>query len=155
MSIYDIDVNTINGEKTTLEEYRNNWLLIVNTASKCGLVNQLEGLQELHENYKEDGLVVLGFPCDQFMHQEPLDSEGIKTFCQMNYSVTFPLYEKIKVNGSDTHPLYASLKDSTGGKKIKWNYTKFLLAPEAESIERFAPTDTPEKIEEKLKPVLK
>lgn len=147
MSLYDIEVTTIDGEKTTLEEYRHNWLLIVNTASKCGLVGQLEGLQELYDKYREEGLVILGFPCDQFMNQEPLDNEGVKEFCQMNYSVSFPLYEKIKVNGSDAHPLYVYLKEQTGGKSIKWNFTKFLISPDEASIERFAPVTTPEKIE--------
>lgn len=147
MSVYDIEVTTIDGVNTTLEEYRNNWLLIVNTASKCGLVGQLEGLQELYDKYHEKGLVILGFPCDQFMNQEPLDNEGVKEFCQMNYSVSFPLYEKIKVNGSNTHPLYAYLKEQTGGKSIKWNFTKFLVSPEEGKIERFAPVTPPEKIE--------
>lgn len=150
MSIYNIEVTTIDGKKVTLEDYRENWLLIVNTASKCGLASQLEGLQELYDKYQEDGLVVLGFPCDQFMNQEPLDSEGIKSFCQMNYSVSFPLFEKIKVNGPDTHPLYVHLKEQTGKKSIKWNYTKFLVAPGEESVTKFAPVTTPDKVEKEL-----
>lgn len=150
MNIYDIEVTTIDGKKTTLNEYKANWMLIVNTASKCGLVGQLEGLQELHDTYHKEGLVVLGFPCNQFLNQEPLDNEGVKEFCQMNYSVSFPLYEKIKVNGPDAHPLYTLLKEETGGKKIKWNFTKFLVSPGADSIKRFAPTVSPEKIEKSL-----
>ncbi|MCC5894657.1 MAG: glutathione peroxidase [Alkalibacterium sp.] len=150
MSMYETEVITIDGNATDLSEYKDNWLLIVNTASKCGLVNQLEGLEYLYKKYKDKGLIVLGFPCDQFMGQEPLNSEGIKQFCSMNFNVTFPLFEKIKVNGSGAHPLFQHLKRETGGKSVKWNFTKFLINPEDESVIRFAPVTTPDKIEKEL-----
>ncbi|GAB2319413.1 glutathione peroxidase [Alkalibacterium sp. s-m-22] len=151
MDLYDIEVETIEGKKQTLDEYRDNWLIIVNTASKCGLVGQLEGLQSIYNAYKDKGVQVLGFPCDQFMNQEPLENDEIKEFCTMNYSVTFPLFKKIKVNGNDAHPLYKYLKEQTGGKMIKWNYTKFLIGPQESVIERFSPVSGPEKVEEELK----
>lgn len=151
MDLYDIEVETIEGKKQTLDEYRDNWLIIVNTASKCGLVGQLEGLQSIYNAYKDKGVRVLGFPCDQFMNQEPLENDEIKEFCTMNYSVTFPLFKKIKVNGNDAHPLYKYLKEQTGGKMIKWNYTKFLIGPQESVIERFSPVSGPEKVEEELK----
>ncbi|SDK83046.1 glutathione peroxidase [Alkalibacterium thalassium] len=151
MDLYDIEVETIEGKKQTLDEYRDNWLIIVNTASKCGLVGQLEGLQSIYNAYKDKGVRVLGFPCDQFMNQEPLENDEIKEFCTMNYSVTFPLFKKIKVNGNDAHPLYKYLKEQTGGKMIKWNYTKFIIGPQESVIERFSPVSGPEKVEEELK----
>ena len=151
MDLYDIEVETIEGKKQTLDEYRDNWLIIVNTASKCGLVGQLEGLQSIYNAYKDKGVQVLGFPCDQFMNQEPLENDEIKEFCTMNYSVTFPLFKKIKVNGNDAHPLYKYLKEQTGGKMIKWNYTKFIIGPQESVIERFSPVSGPEKVEEELK----
>ncbi|GEN50961.1 glutathione peroxidase [Alkalibacterium pelagium] len=151
MDLYDIEVETIEGKKQTLDEYRDNWLIIVNTASKCGLVGQLEGLQSIYNAYKDKGVRVLGFPCDQFMNQEPLENDEIKEFCTMNYNVTFPLFKKIKVNGNDAHPLYKYLKEQTGGKMIKWNYTKFLIGPQESVIERFSPVSGPEKVEEELK----
>lgn len=151
MELYDIEVETIEGKKQTLDEFRDDWLIIVNTASKCGLVGQLEGLQSIYDAYKDKGVRVLGFPCDQFMNQEPLENDEIKEFCTMNYSVTFPLFKKIKVNGNDAHPLYKYLKEQTGGKMIKWNYTKFLIGPQESVIERFSPVSGPEKVEEELK----
>lgn len=151
MDLYDIEVETIEGKKQTLDEFRDDWLIIVNTASKCGLVGQLEGLQSIYDAYKDKGVRVLGFPCDQFMNQEPLENDEIKEFCTMNYSVTFPLFKKIKVNGNDAHPLYKYLKEQTGGKMIKWNYTKFLIGPQESVIERFSPVSGPEKVEEELK----
>lgn len=151
MDLYDIEVETIERKKQTLDEYRDNWLIIVNTASKCGLVGQLEGLQSIYNAYKDKGVRVLGFPCDQFMNQEPLENDEIKEFCTMNYSVTFPLFKKIKVNGNDAHPLYKYLKEQTGGKMIKWNYTKFIIGPQESVIERFSPVSGPEKVEEELK----
>ncbi len=151
MDLYDIEVETIEGKKQTLDEYRDNWLIIVNTASKCGLVGQLEGLQSIYNAYKDKGVRVLGFPCDQFMNQEPLENDEIKEFCTMNYSVTFPLFKKIKVNGNDAHPLYKYLKEQTGGKMVKWNYTKFIIGPQESVIERFSPVSGPEKVEEELK----
>ena len=151
MDLYDIEVETIEGKKQTLDEYRDNWLIIVNTASKCGLVGQLEGLQSIYNAYKDKGVRVLGFPCDQFMNQEPLENDEIKEFCTMNYSVTKKKKKKIKVNGNDAHPLYKYLKEQTGGKMIKWNYTKFLIGPQESVIERFSPVSGPEKVEEELK----
>lgn len=155
MNLYDIEVDTIEGKKQNLGEYKDNWLIIVNTASKCGLVGQLEGLQNIYDTYGDEGVKVLGFPCDQFMNQEPLENDEIKEFCSMNYNVTFPLFEKIKVNGNDAHPLYKYLKEQTGGKMIKWNYTKFLIGPQESVIERFSPVSGPEKVEEELKKRMK
>lgn len=155
MSIYDIEVTRINGEKQKLSDYKENYMVIVNTASKCGLVGQLEALEELYQELKEEGVVVLGFPSNQFMNQEPLDNEEIQSFCQTSYNVSFPLYEKIDVNGETAHPLYKHLVKETKNKKIKWNFTKFLVAPNEESITRFAPTTSPGKIKKEIEALIK
>lgn len=145
MSIYDIEVTQINGNKQQLSDYRDKYMVIVNTASQCGLVGQLEDLEELYQAFKEEGVVVLGFPSNQFMNQEPLGNEEIQTFCETTYNVSFPLFEKIDVNGDSAHPIYQYLVKETKNKKIKWNFTKFLVAPEEASITRFAPTTSPKK----------
>ncbi len=130
-SIYDIPVTALDGTATTLAPYRGQVLLIVNVASKCGFTGQYKGLEELHRTYKDRGLVVLGFPCNQFMGQEPGDAYEIKQFCSLKYDVTFPMFAKVNVNGSDTHPLYKYLKRAARGvlgtQGIKWNFTKFLV----------------------------
>lgn len=154
MSIYDVSVNTIEGQAQNLSEYEDKFMVIVNTASKCGLVGQLEGLEELYKEFKDQGVVVLGFPSNQFLNQEPLDNEGIQEFCQMNYQVTFPLFEKINVNGQKAHPLYKYLVAETGNKMIKWNFTKFIVTPHAKDIVRFAPTTSPDKVKEELRQLM-
>lgn len=149
-TIYDISVTKIDGQEMTLKDYEDKYMVIVNTASKCGLVGQLEGLEEIYEEFKDRDVVVLGFPSNQFMNQEPLDNAGIQEFCQKNYDVSFPLFEKIKVNGKDAHPLYTYLTGKTGNKKIKWNFTKFIVSPHEGEIIRFAPTISPDKVKTQL-----
>jgi len=149
-SIYDIPVTTIDGTLTTLAQYRGNVLLIVNVASRCGFTDQYAGLEELYRFYKDRGLVVLGFPCNQFLSQEPDNEKEIKKFCSLKYEVSFPMFAKVNVNGPDTHPLYKHLKNEARGflgtKSIKWNFTKFLVNREGKVIRRFATTTKPQKI---------
>lgn len=150
-SIYDIPVQTANGEASTLTEYRGKVMLIVNTASKCGFTPQYAGLEALYRKYSGQGFVVLGFPCNQFGAQEPGDMTEIQSFCSLTYDVTFPLFAKINVNGNDTAPLYQHLKSAApgllGSEAIKWNFTKFLVDREGNVMERYAPTTTPENLE--------
>lgn len=150
MTIYDFDVTTIDGEIISMAAYRGKLLLIVNVASKCGFTPQYAGLEELYRQYHERGLVLLGFPCDQFGHQEPGSEEEIKNFCSLTYDVTFPLFAKIEVNGDGTHPLYRYLKQEQSGllgsEAIKWNFTKFLVNREGRVVKRYAPTTTPVEI---------
>jgi len=148
---YDTQVTTLHGEQTDLGAYRGKTLLIVNTASKCGFTPQYQGLEKLWEKYREQGLVVLGFPCNQFGQQEPGSAEEIQEFCQLNYGVSFPMFARIEVNGPDTHPLYVQLKHAApgllGSEGIKWNFTKFLVGPDGQVQRRYASQDTPEKID--------
>jgi len=147
-SIYDLTFTSNSGEEIPLKQYEGKPLLIVNTASKCGFTPQYKGLQEIYEELGPD-LVVLGFPCDQFAHQEPGDDAQIKDFCEVNYGVTFPLSTKVDVNGSKTHPVFAFLKEKTGGllgSSIKWNFTKFLVAPDGTTVKRYAPKTDPEMV---------
>lgn len=150
-SIYDIPIQTIQGETTTLRPYAGKVLLIVNVASKCGFTPQYEGLESLYQAFKDKGLVVLGFPCNQFGAQEPGNAEEIQQFCKLQYGVTFPLFAKIEVNGKNTHPLYTYLKAQApgllGSEGIKWNFTKFLVSKDGQSITRYAPKDTPESLQ--------
>jgi glutathione peroxidase len=149
--VYDFTATTIDGEKQSLGEYKGKTMLIVNVASKCGFTPQYKGLEDLYEKFRDQGLVVLGFPCDQFGHQEPGDEEEIKNFCALNYDVQFPLFAKIEVNGDDAHPLYKYLKQEAkgllGSEAIKWNFTKFLVGKDGKVVRRYAPTDTPKGIE--------
>lgn len=158
MEIYKIKVKTIMGEETTLAPYKGKVILIVNVASKCGFTKQYAGLQSLHEKYEEKGFVVLGFPCNQFMHQEPGTEAEIQNFCQLNFGVNFPLFSKIDVNGDNTHPLYHYLKSRASGflgsKAIKWNFTKFLVDREGKVIERFGSSTEPEEIEKDIEKLL-
>jgi glutathione peroxidase len=158
-SIYDIKVKTINGEETTLEPYKGKVLLIVNVASKCGYTPQYDGLETLHEKYKDQGLVVLGFPCNQFGSQEPGSEAEIQNFCRVNFGVTFPMFSKINVNGEETHPLYRYLKSEQPGilgtEAIKWNFTKFLVDKEGKVVERFGSSTKPKELEEKIEALLK
>lgn len=156
-SIYNFTVQLPNGKEKSLNEYEGKPLIIVNTASKCGLTPQFKGLQELYEKYKDQGLEVLGFPCDQFNNQEFDNIEETTQFCQMNYGVTFPMFAKIDVNGDHTDPLFAFLKEQKKGvlsKNIKWNFTKFLIDGNGQVVERYAPTTDPAKMEEDIIKVL-
>ncbi|AHJ11650.1 glutathione peroxidase [Sulfurospirillum multivorans] len=151
MSIYDFEVKTISGEIISMSSFKNKVLLIVNVASKCGFTSQYEGLERLYEKYKDQGLVILGFPCNQFMNQEPLSEEEIQSFCSLNYGVTFPMFAKIDVNGEEAHPLYKYLKEAQKGllgiEAIKWNFTKFLVDKSGVIVNRFAPATKPESLE--------
>lgn len=157
-SIYDISVKTIDGENITLSKYKNQIMLIVNVASKCGYTYQYEGLQKLHESYASKGLSILGFPCNQFLSQEPGTEEEIKEFCSLNFKVKFDMFSKIDVNGENTHPLYQILKSSQPGilstQIIKWNFTKFLVDRDGNVVKRYAPSVEPKTIEEDIKKLL-
>ena len=154
MGIYDIEVRTIDGRTTTLAEHRGKVMLIVNVASKCGFTPQYEGLEALYKKFKDRGLVVLGFPCNQFGAQEPGSEAEIQSFCSTTYSVTFPMYSKVDVNGDATHPLFAHLKKGAKGvlgtEAIKWNFTKFLVGKDGAVIDRFAPQTAPGAMEKDL-----
>ena len=155
---YDFTAKDLDGNEHSLSEFRGKPLLVVNTASKCGFTPQYTGLEKLYKDYGDKGLVVLGFPCDQFGHQEPGDADEIRNFCSLNYDVSFPLFEKVEVNGAKAHPLWQWLKKEKPGllgmEAIKWNFTKFLLDRNGKVVKRYAPTDTPEKIEKDLAAVL-
>ena len=151
MTFYDFEAKNIYGRTVSMKEYEGKVIVVVNTASKCGFTPQYEGLEKLYQKYKDRGLVILGFPCNQFGKQEPGSAEEIKEFCQVNYGVSFPLFEKIKVNGRKTHPLFKFLKSalpgSIFGSKIKWNFTKFVINKKGVPVKRFAPTAKPKKME--------
>ena len=157
MSIYDYTVKDISGNEVSMKQYEGKVLLIVNTATGCGFTPQYDGLQKLYETYKEQGFEILDFPCNQFGNQAPGTEEEIVTFCKGRFGVTFPQFAKICVNGADELPLYTYLKSQKGGiggKNIKWNFTKFLVDRAGNVVDRFAPTTTPEKLEEKIKELL-
>ncbi|MHA6204069.1 glutathione peroxidase [Dyella soli] len=149
-SVYEFSARDIDGNERSLADYRGKTLLIVNVASKCGFTPQYTGLEALWQADRDKGLVVLGFPCDQFGHQEPGDEAEIRNFCSTSYDVSFPLFSKIEVNGDGAHPLYKWLKSEgkgiLGSESIKWNFTKFLVDRQGQVVKRYAPTDTPEKI---------
>lgn len=151
MSIYEISAKLLDGTPKALADYRGNVLLIVNVASKCGLAPQYAGLEDLYRRYQAEGLVVLGFPCNQFGSQEPGEAAEIQQFCSLTYDVSFPIFSKIDVNGPTTHPLYAYLKAQQpgflGSQSIKWNFTKFLVDHTGVVQRRYAPTETPDLIE--------
>jgi glutathione peroxidase len=157
-SIYDFSVVTIHNEKTTLAPYKGKVMLIVNTASECGFTPQFEGLEKLYQKYRSKGFVVLGFPCNQFGGQEPLNEAGIENFCRINYGVTFPMFAKIDVNGNNAHPLYQYLKQQAtgilGSEAIKWNFTKFLVSKDGKVIKRYAPSTSPESIASDIEKLL-
>ena len=149
MSLYELSAKLNDGRNHELGDYAGKVLLIVNTASKCGFTPQYKGLQDLYAKYKNQGFEVLGFPCDQFGHQEPGDDAEIKSFCDVNYGVQFPLFSKIEVNGANTHPVFGYLKSNKGGllgRTIRWNFTKFLVAKNGRVVDRYAPTTPPERI---------
>ena len=154
----NIPLKRLNGEQENLQDYAGKTLLIVNVASNCGFTSQYRDLQKLYEANKAQGLEILGFPCNQFGAQEPGSAEQIQSFCSTNYGVTFPMFEKIDVNGDNTHPLYAYLKDRAPGilgtTGIKWNFTKFLVSKDGQSITRLASADGASKMEEALQKLL-
>ncbi|MFP4362508.1 MAG: glutathione peroxidase [Spirochaetia bacterium] len=157
MSFYEFRAEMNNGTDISLEEYKGKTVLVVNTASKCGFTPQYEGLQKLYQEYKDKDFIILGFPCDQFNHQEPGTDDEIQQFCKINYGVTFPLFKKIDVNGEDAHPLFQYLrKERPGviGDRIKWNFTKFLISPEGKPVKRFAPATEPEKLKKHIEKLL-
>lgn len=156
--LYNIDVTRLSGEKETLGSYSGKVLLIVNVASRCGYTPQYKGLEQLWQDYKEKGLVVLGFPCNQFGAQEPGSAEEIQKFCSLSYEVSFPMFQKIDVNGTSTHPLFALLKQEAPGllgtEMIKWNFTKFLVDKNGKVFSRYAPADTPESMRKDIESLL-
>jgi len=180
MDVYEFEAKSIDGKPVKLEAYAGELLLIVNVASKCGLTPQYEGLEALYRKYKDKGLAILGFPCDQFGHQEPGSESEIQEFCALNYSVSFPLFSKIEVNGKDAHPLYQYLRKEAPalvteaaisgnklyqhlasknsellqGDNIRWNFTKFLIGKDGKVLKRFDPTATPEEVEKEIAPLL-
>jgi glutathione peroxidase len=158
MSLLNKEMPLLSGEMQNLNQYDGKVVLIVNTASKCGFTNQYEGLESLYEQYKEEGLVVLGFPCNQFGEQEKGADGEIASFCQKNYGVSFPMFSKIEVNGEGAAPLYQELKVQAPGilgtKKIKWNFTKFLVNKQGEVVERYAPTTKPQALQADIERLL-
>ncbi|MCF6133898.1 glutathione peroxidase [Thermoactinomyces vulgaris] len=157
MSVYEYTAVTNQGKEQSLGEYEGNVLLIVNTASRCGFAPQFKELQELYEKYHGRGFYVLGFPCNQFGNQEPGTDEEIRNFCEINYRVTFPLFQKVDVKGENQHPLFKYLTQSAQGllnKEIKWNFTKFLVDRQGNVVKRFAPTTSPKKIAPRIEALL-
>ena len=158
MNFYDFSAKKINGEEVKMEEYKGKVVLIVNTASKCGFTPQFKELEELYKEYKDKGLEILGFPCNQFAHQDPGNNETINEFCTLNYGVTFTMFEKIDVNGDNAHPLYKYLKNEAKGllgSKIKWNFTKFLVDSNGRVIKRYGSTVKPLSIKADIESLLK
>ncbi|HEX4870393.1 MAG TPA: glutathione peroxidase [Moraxellaceae bacterium] len=149
-SVYDYSAKTITGQDKPIADFKGQVLLVVNTASKCGFTPQFQGLEQLYEKYKDKGLVVLGFPCNQFLSQDPGSEAEISEFCQLNYGVTFPMFAKIDVNGDDAHPLFRHLTAAApgllGSKAVKWNFTKFLVDRSGKVVSRYAPATKPEDI---------
>ncbi len=157
-SVYDFQATSIQGQPVPLSDYRGQVLLIVNTASACGFTPQFAGLEQLHKTYGDKGLAVVGFPCNQFGSQDPGSNDEIASFCEMNYGVSFPMMEKIDVNGSAAHPLYKWLTAEAPGllglKAIKWNFTKFLVGKDGQVIQRYAPTDAPKSLAKDIEKAL-
>jgi glutathione peroxidase len=158
MSVHEYEAKTIDGQPKKLAEYSGQVLLVVNVASKCGFTPQYAGLETLYRKFKDKGFAILGFPCDQFGHQEPGNEEEIKSFCSLTYDVSFPMFAKVKVNGDEAHPLYQYLKAEKPGvlgtEGIKWNFTKFLIGPDGQVVRRYAPTVKPEALEKDVAALL-
>jgi len=157
-SFYSFEAKSLKGEVVKMSSYKGKLILVVNTASKCGLTPQFEGLEALYQKYKDKGLVILGFPCNQFANQEPGDEQSISKGCMVNYGVSFPMFSKIDVNGPLAHPIYKYLKSSVSnwlGKSIKWNFTKFLIDADGNPVERYAPTTKPKSIEADIEKLFK
>ncbi|KMM83751.1 glutathione peroxidase [Pseudomonas taetrolens] len=157
-NLLDIPCITLDGEQKTLAEFGGKVLLVVNTASKCGFTPQYAGLEALWQQYKDRGLVVLGFPCNQFGQQEPGDEAAIAGFCEVNFGVSFPLFKKVEVNGNQAHPLFVQLKKRApgllGSQRIKWNFTKFLISAQGQRVKRYAPTTKPEALKSDIEAYL-
>ncbi len=156
-TIYDFSIPSTSGAPIDFADFSGRPLLLVNTASKCGFTGQYDGLQALHEEYGPKGLVVIGFPCDQFAHQEPGDDDEIEQFCRLNFGVSFPLTTKIDVNGSGTHPIFRFVRDRTSGlfgSSIKWNFTKFLVEPDGQTVRRYSPTTEPKDLATEIEELL-
>lgn len=154
---YKLSARSLQGKETPMDSFTGKTVLVVNTASKCGLTPQYEGLQKLYEKYQSKGLTILGFPCNQFANQEPGDEKSIAEGCLINYGVTFPMFSKVDVNGKYTHPIFKYLKDhlpGTIGKSIKWNFTKFLIDKNGTPVKRFAPTTKPEDMEDFIEKII-
>ncbi|MCL4122226.1 UNVERIFIED_CONTAM: hypothetical protein GTU68_060609 [Idotea baltica] len=157
MTFHDFSANAIDGRALDFSIYEGKVVLVVNTASKCGLTPQYEGLEALYQKYKDQGLVILGFPCNQFGRQEPGTEEEVSEFCEINYGVSFQMMAKIDVNGKDEHPIYGYLKNSVGPKLlkiIKWNFTKFLIGKDGVPVKRYAPTTVPKDLENDIQNLL-
>jgi glutathione peroxidase len=157
MKIYDFNINTIDDVETSLSDYKGKVLLVVNTASKCGFTPQYKGLEELYQKLGNENFEILGFPCNQFGNQEPGNGDEIKSFCEINYGVTFPIFEKVDVKGPTAHPIFKYLtakKPGFIGNSIKWNFTKFLIDAEGNIVDRFAPTTSPLKLEASIKKLM-
>lgn len=157
-SIYDFKVKMPNGSEVSMDQYKGKTILVVNVASKCGYTKQYEGLEALHKKYKDKGLVIIGFPCNQFGGQEPGSDEEIQKFCKLTYGVDFPVMAKIEVNGEGAHPLYKYLKTKASGllgtEAIKWNFTKFLIDKTGQKIQRFAPQTEPKELEKEIEKII-
>lgn len=158
MDVFDFEARTLDGKDQPLSAYRGKAVLVVNVASRCGFTPQYEGLEALYRKLRDRGLVVLGFPCDQFGHQEPGDENEIRNFCSTRYDVTFPMFSKVEVNGANAHPLFQHLKKASPGilgtEGIKWNFTKFLVAPDGRVVKRYGSADKPESIEKDVEKLL-
>lgn len=158
MNIYDFKAKLTDANEVSLSDYKGKTLLIVNTASACGFTPQYEGLENLYRKYKDNGLMIMAFPSNQFGKQEPGSDAEIKEFCDLKFKISFPLFSKIEVNGDNAHPLYQYLKEALpgllGSKAVKWNFTKFLIDKEGKPVKRYAPTDTPESIEKDIAAIL-
>ena len=158
MNVYDFTARTLSGKEKALADFKGKVMLIVNTASKCGFTPQYKGLQALYEKYQARGFVVLGFPCNQFLYQEPATGGEIQAFCELNFGVTFPLFEKINVTGASAHPLFQYLTKAAPGffglRAVKWNFTKFLIDKSGRAVKRYAPITSPEKIEADIEALL-
>lgn len=157
MKFYDFKAKKINGQEVNMEDFKGKIVVVVNTASKCGLTPQFKELEELYQGYKDKGVEILGFPCNQFAKQDSGSNEEIHEFCQLNYGVSFNMFEKIDVNGKNAHPLYQYLKNESKGllsKEIKWNFTKFLIDDKGNVIKRYAPTVSPLKIKNDIEDIL-
>lgn len=157
MSIYDINVTNTKHETYSLSQYKGKTMLVVNTASECGFTKQFDGLEKIYQQYKDQDFIVLGFPCNQFGNQEPGDGAEAEQNCRLNFGVTFPMHDKIEVNGDNAHPLFKYLKQETKGllgDGIKWNFTKFLVDKEGNVVNRYAPTKTPESLTEDIEKIL-
>lgn len=157
MSIYDLTFSDTTGKQISMQQYAGKTLLLVNTATRCGLAPQFEGLEQLHDEFKDKGMVVIGFPCDQFMGQEPETNDTLVAVCKKNFGVTFLLSEKIDVNGADTHPIFKFLKSKSTsplGTKIKWNFTKFLVSSDGTVVKRYSPTTQPAKLRSDIERML-